>query len=76
MPNLDFLRRDNMGWVIIGAETGNRKEKVIPQREWIEAIVSACQKAGIPVFMKSSLSKIWGGPLIQKFPWSAESEGH
>lgn len=56
-------------WVIIGAETGNRKEKVIPQRSWIESIVNDCRAVGIPIFMKSSLSSIWGEPLIQEFPW-------
>lgn len=56
-------------WVIVGAETGNRKEKVIPKREWIESIVEQCKEAKIPVFMKSSLKDIWGGPLIQEFPW-------
>ena len=55
-------------WVIIGAETGNRKGKVVPKREWIEAIVSDCRKYDIPIFMKSSLAEIWGEPLIQEFP--------
>jgi len=56
-------------WVIIGAETGNRKGKVIPKREWIETIVQRCRENEIPVFMKNSLAKIWGEPLIQEFPW-------
>lgn len=55
-------------WVIIGAETGRRKGKVIPKREWIERIVSDCYVNNIPLFMKSSLSEIWGEPLIQEFP--------
>jgi protein gp37 len=55
-------------WVIVGAETGNRKEKVIPERSWIEALVDECKKYNIPIFMKSSLEKIWGEPLIQEFP--------
>lgn len=55
-------------WVIIGAETGNRKDKVVPEREWIENLVSECRKCNIPVFMKSSLADIWGEPLIQEFP--------
>ena len=55
-------------WIIIGAETGNRKNKVIPRREWIENIVNQCRKRDIPVFMKSSLADIWGEPLIQEFP--------
>jgi len=56
-------------WVIIGAETGKRKNKVIPNREWIENIVSRCVNNLIPVFMKNSLADIWGKPLIQEFPW-------
>lgn len=55
-------------WVIIGAETGRRKDKVIPKREWVEEIVESCKKKSIPVFMKSSLAEIWGEPLIQEFP--------
>ncbi len=55
-------------WVIIGAETGRRKDKVVPKREWIEDIVNECRKANIPVFMKSSLADIWGEPLVQEFP--------
>lgn len=55
-------------WVIIGAETGRRKDKVIPKREWIEDIINECRKNGTPVFMKSSLAEIWGEPLIQEFP--------
>lgn len=55
-------------WVIIGAETGRRKDKVVPKRKWIEHIVSYCESKDIPVFMKSSLADIWGEPLIQEFP--------
>lgn len=57
-------------WVIIGAETGRRKNKIVPERKWIEDIVKECRKAyyPVPVFMKSSLSEIWGEPLIQEFP--------
>lgn len=55
-------------WVIIGAETGRRKDKVVPKCEWIESIVEQCQAESIPVFMKSSLAEIWGKPLMQEFP--------
>lgn len=57
-----------VGWFIIGAETGQRKNKVIPERKWIENIVNECRKRNKPVFMKSSLADIWGEPLIQEFP--------
>lgn len=59
-------------WVIVGAETGRRKGKVAPKREWIEDIVNGCRKAEIPIFMKSSLTDIWGEPLIQEFPEGLE----
>lgn len=55
-------------WIIVGAETGSRKDKVIPRREWIENIVEQCRKYNIPVFMKPSLTDIWGEELIQEFP--------
>lgn len=55
-------------WVIIGAETGRRENKVVPERKWIEDIVNECKENGTAVFMKSSLADIWGEPLIQEFP--------
>ena len=55
-------------WIICGAETGRRKEKVVPKREWIEDIFEDCRQRNIPIFMKSSLSEMWGEPLIQEFP--------
>ena len=55
-------------WVIVGAETGKRKDKVIPEKSWIESLLKECRKYDIPMFMKSSLAEIWGGPLIQEFP--------
>jgi len=55
------------GLVIIGAETGNRKGKVIPKKEWIESIVNRCHGQGIPVFLKNNLAEIWGEPLIQEY---------
>ncbi len=56
-------------WVIIGAETGNRKDKIVPEREWIENIAESCNHSNIPVFMKESLRPIWGDDLIQEYPW-------
>lgn len=57
-----------MKWVIVGAETGNRKGKVIPQREWIDSIVEQCKAANVPVFMKESLRELMGDDFIQEFP--------
>jgi protein gp37 len=56
-------------WVVIGAESGNRKNKVTPKKEWIQSIVEQCRFYNTPVFMKNSLAPIWEEPLIQEYPW-------
>ena len=56
-------------WVIIGAETGNRKGKVIPPKEWVDEIVQQAQQRMVPVFMKESLRAIMGADVRQEFPW-------
>jgi len=61
-------RKNFFEWIIVGAETGRRKDKVVPKREWIEKLLDLCRRADIPIFMKSSLADIWGQPLIQEFP--------
>ena len=64
----DCMLSNVVAWLIIGAETGNRKSKVIPKKDWIRAIVSDCYNESIPVFMKFSITDIWGSPLVQEFP--------
>ena len=59
-------------WVIVGAETGNRKGKVKPEREWIEKLARLCRENGIPLFMKESIRGIMGEDFVQEFPWEAE----
>ena len=59
-------------WAIFGAETGNRKTKVVPERSWLEDAVNAFKKEGTPVFMKDSLIPIWGSDIVTEFPWSDE----
>ncbi len=57
-------------WIIVGAETGNRKEKIVPKKEWIDGIVRTCKETGIPLFMKDSISKIMGEEnMVREFPW-------
>ena len=55
-------------WVIVGAENGKRKGKVIPEREWIEALVSDCRATGVPIFMKGSLRQLMGDQFVQEYP--------
>jgi len=56
-------------WIIVGAETGNRKGRVKPPREWIDAIAAECEKNGVPIFMKESLREIMGDGFKQELPW-------
>ena len=55
-------------WVIVGAETGNRKGKISPQKVWVEHIAQTCKASGIPLFMKDSLRELMGDDFKQEFP--------
>lgn len=75
-PILEPIEIPRCKWLIVGAETGRRKYKVIPKREWIEHLVYYCGKWNIPLFMKSSLADIWAPvPLVQQFPEKLKHEG-
>ena len=56
-------------WVIIGAETGTRKGRVIPKKDWILEIAEECDKYHTPLFMKESLRELMGNDFRQEFPW-------
>ena len=56
-------------WIILGAETGNRKDKVVPERSWIEDVVNEFQSRGKPVFMKDSMIPVWGEEILTQTPW-------
>ena len=57
-----------LDWVIIGAQTKPYKP---PKIEWIEEIVRACDKAGIPVFLKDNLT-----PLLRESVVSWKRDPH
>lgn len=67
------LIADTMSWVIIGAETGRRKGKVVPEKSWIDVIVQACREVDTPVFMKESLRDVMGDDFIQEYPWEVRN---
>jgi len=54
-------------WIILGAETGKRKGKIIPKKEWIENIVDYCRRDKISVYLKDSLKNIYP-EKIREFP--------
>ena len=56
-------------WIIVGAETGNRKDKVAPKASWNMDIVQNAETTNTPVFMKESLRDLMGDDFRQEFPW-------
>ena len=54
IENIDDFEPD---WIIVGAETGNRKGKVIPRKEWVEVIIDFCNRTGVPIYIKDNLTK-------------------
>lgn len=64
-----FENNEMLKQIIIGAETGNNIDKIIPKKEWIDNIVKQADIMQIKVFMKNSLKEIMGNdfrtdPLI------------
>ncbi|KKN71458.1 hypothetical protein LCGC14_0420370 [marine sediment metagenome] len=56
MPNK--LEEAGISWVIIGSQTKPYKP---PKIEWVQEIVEATDRAGIPVFLKDNLIPLlWG----------------
>ncbi|MBR6569504.1 MAG: DUF5131 family protein [Clostridia bacterium] len=68
------FRKQPVNWIILGAESGNRKNKVTPRREWIDSIVQICDERSVPVFMKESLRGLMGDDFRQEFPWEASGD--
>lgn len=58
-----------MNWVIVGAETDRRNERVIPEKKWIDEIAEECKRCGTPIFMRESLRGLMGADFRQEFPW-------
>ena len=53
-------------WIIIGAETGNRKGKIVPEKIWIANIAEAAKITHAAVFMKNSLMPIIGKEYMRQ----------
>jgi len=63
-PILEYIKPSlintlNINWVIIGAETGNRKNKVIPKLDWVLEIVRYCEHHNISVYIKDNIVKYY-----------------
>ena len=57
-------------WIIVGAETGESRKKIKPEREWIENIIETAALTRAAVLLKDSaeMREVWGDDLIQEFP--------
>jgi protein gp37 len=62
-----FMADASVSWIILGQQTPP-SPKTSPRIEWIQEIVQAADKAGIPVFLKDNLKPIMGDNLRQEFP--------
>ena len=59
-------------WVIVGAETGNRTDKVVPERAWVDHITDFCAENKIPVFYKDNLRAYYPDLPASAFPWKVQ----
>jgi len=66
-----WLLEGGISQLIIGAQT---KPIVLPQIEWVEEIVGAADKAGIPVFLKDNLWSLFNGSIYPVPLWAFDKE--
>jgi protein gp37 len=62
-----MLKLSGINWIIIGQQTPSRRSTT-PRIEWIQEIVQAADKAGVPVFEKDNLAPLLNRPLRREFP--------
>ena len=74
VSSIGYIEFSRWEWVVIGAETGNSKNKVVPKKEWIQEIADICLQEGTPVFMKESLRGLMGEDFKQEFPWQRHGQ--
>ena len=64
-----YFTRKETDWLIVGRETGHRKEKIIPEQAWIDALIQNARQEGIPIFIKDNVQKLFGSEYhIEEFP--------
>ncbi len=68
VPDLSILLAGSVDWVILGSQTKPYKP---PKIEWVKEIVEACDKAGVPVFLKNNLKPLIQEAGMSKAEWAA-----
>lgn len=67
--NIGDVDLSGVEWVVIGTETGRRKNKSVSRPEWVWNLTDQAKALGIPVFMKEDLLPIMGeDQMIQELP--------
>ena len=59
---------EKIDWIIIGAESGNRKGKIRPRLEGIQYLLHQANTHNLPVFMKDNLKPYWKNCFTKEFP--------
>ena len=67
-PDESCNKLSDIQWVIVGIETGNRKDRAIIEKRSIEKIAKECSAASVPLFMKESLRGLMGQNFRQESP--------
>ena len=68
---LGFSNYNSIKVIIIGAETGNRIQKIVTNKMWVRQLVQSADKANIKVYMKDSLKSLMGAEFRQdNLPWT------
>ena len=67
--NIGDVDLSGVEWVVIGTETGRRKNKSVSRPEWVWNLTDQAKALGIPVFMKEDLLPVMGEyQMIQELP--------
>ena len=67
--NIGDVDLSGVEWVVIGTETGRRKNKSVSRPEWVWNLTDQAKALGIPVFMKEDLLPVMGeAQMIQELP--------
>ncbi|MBU2060081.1 MAG: phage Gp37/Gp68 family protein [Gammaproteobacteria bacterium] len=66
----DWFRKSGINWLIIGSQTAPVKH---PPREWVDEIITAADKAKIPVFVKEPMASHYNIQR-QEFPTPPKEE--
>lgn len=66
LRNYEMLCVAGIDWIIIGAQTN---PYVPPKTEWARDMVIVAKRAGIPVFLKDTMKRVFGvGAVMQEYP--------